>query len=204
MLTARKTTKVMIIRHAEKPPVSDDDSTSGVASAGTTVLEGPPYGVDLDGNNSNESLTVQGWQRAGALACFFAPTHGALQVASLATPQYLFASYSKSRRPLETIEPLGLKLDLDPTTEKKGDYEAIADAAMACGGVALICWQHQDIPQMANHILGDKTTAPQKWPGHRFDVVWVFDLDQSSTTYRFSQVPQCLLQGDSADPIADD
>lgn len=72
---------------------------------------------------------------------------------------------------------------------------------MACGGVALIAWQHEDIPHMANHILGNKTTAPQNWPGDRFDLIWVFDLDDKSKTYSFKQVPQCLLAGDSDKPI---
>jgi hypothetical protein len=196
------TTKIMIIRHAEKPP-KDDDAAGGSAVAGKKVLEGPPYGVDPDGNNTNESLIVQGWQRAGALIGLFAPPPGTSQNPVLATPQFLFASDSKSKRPLETIEPLALKLNLKRTTDPKQDHNAIADAAMACGGTALICWQHEDIPQMANHILGNKTTVPQKWPGHRFDMVWVFDLDPSSKTYSFSQVPQLLLAGDSDTPISD-
>jgi hypothetical protein len=203
MSKARSTTKIMIIRHAEKPPTPDDDAPAGTTPVeGKKVLEGPPYGANLDGDNSNESLIVVGWQRAGALACLLAPSSGPLQNPELATPQFLFASDSKSQRPLETIKPLGQKLNLKPSTEKKGDYKAIADQAMACGGIALVCWQHQDIPQMANHILGDKTTAPQKWPGHRFDVIWVFDLDSTTDTYSFKQVPQCLLHGDSPEPIS--
>jgi hypothetical protein len=193
------TTKIMIIRHAEKLPTSDHDDR---VSAGTKVLEGPTYGVDVDGNNSNESLIVQGWQRAVALVPFFDPTNGASRAAGVSKPQFLFASDSKSQRPVETITPLGSKLGLTAAVEKKGDYKKIADDAKACGGIALICWQHQDIPEMANHILSNKTTVPQKWPGDRFDVVWVFDLDPKTGTYSFSQVPQRLLAGDSPDPIA--
>jgi hypothetical protein len=81
---------------------------------------------------------------------------------------------------------------------------------MACGGTALICWQHEDIPSIANVIMGNDTTVPQKWPGDRFDVVWVLDLiievgsdSPSSSSYAFSQVPQSLLAGDSPDPIQD-
>ena len=147
----------------------------------------------------------QGWQRAGALACFFAPTNGPLQAAELATPQFLFASESKSgggsARPVETITPLASKLGLTPKTHKKSDIDKVAADAMACGGTALICWQHEDIPSIANVIVGNKTTVPQKWPGDRFDVVWVFDLVTSSSSYSFSQVPQCLLAGDSSSPI---
>jgi len=50
----------MVIRHAEKP-------------------EGSIQGVDIDGNDGPENLVVQGWQRAGALARFFAPLNSQFQ-----------------------------------------------------------------------------------------------------------------------------
>jgi hypothetical protein len=194
MPAAQTTTKIMIIRHAEKPQDS-----------------GPPFGVTAAGDQDVESLIIEGWQRAGALACFFAPTHGKLQDAKLATPQFLFASESKSggsMRPIETITPLASKLALTPKTHKKSNIDKVAADAMACGGTALICWQHEDIPSIANVIMENDTTVPQKWPGDRFDVVWVFDLivevgsdSTSSSSYTFSQVPQSLLAGDSPDPI---
>ena len=106
-----------------------------------------------------------------------------------------------SERPVETITPLATKLGLTPTTHKKSDIDKVASDAMASGGIALICWQHEDIPAIANVIVGNQTTVPQKWPGDRFDVVWVFDLGRSSNSYSFTQVPQCLLAGDSPDPI---
>jgi hypothetical protein len=184
------TAKIMIIRHAEKPPAS-----------------GEPFGVTADGDQDAEALIIQGWQRAGALACFFAPTHGPLQNAALATPQFLLASESKSGggsdRPVETITPLASKLGLTPKTHKKSDIDKVAVDAMASGGTTLICWQHEDIPSISNVIVGNQTTVPQKWPGDRFDIVWVFDLDKASTSYSFNQVPQCLLAGDSPEPIQD-
>ena len=73
--------------------------------------------------------------------------------------------------------------------------------ALSRGGVVLISWQHEYIPSIANHILGDSTTAPQAWPEGRFDMIWVFDLDAASNQYGFVEVPQCLLMGDSAAPI---
>jgi hypothetical protein len=188
MAAAPSTTKIMIIRHAEKPPSI-----------------GEPFGVTAAGDQDVESLTIQGWQRAGAIACLFAPTHGPLQSAELATPGFLFASESKSgggsARPVETITPLASKLGLTPTTHKKNNFDKVVTDALACGGTALISWQHEDIPSIANLILGNNSTVPQKWPGDRFDVVWVFDLDPSSGSYSFKQVPQNLLAGDSSAPI---
>jgi hypothetical protein len=190
MTPAPKTTKIMIIRHAEKPAES-----------------GEPFGVTAAGDQDVESLTIEGWQRSGGLACLFAPGRGPLQAPELATPDFLFASESKSgggsNRPFETITPLASKLGLTPTTHKKTSLDKVAAGAMSCGGTALISWQHEDIPAIANVIVGNETTVPQNWPGHRFDLIWVFDLSVSSGSYSFTQVPQLLLAGDIPDLIQD-
>lgn len=175
------TPKIMLIRHAEKP--ADPP---------------PPHGVTPDGEHDPESLTVAGWQRAGALAPFFAPAVGATQSPEIVTPKYLVASGSKSERPEQTITPLAARLGVSVDTSlKKGALQDLVDQVTALDGPALVAWQHQDIPAIANLILGNDTTAPQTWPGDRFDVVWVFDLDASTGTYAFTQVPQQLLAGDS-------
>ena len=101
--------KIMIIRHAEKP-------------------EGSVQGVDISGNDGPENLTVQGWQRAGALARFFAPLSSQFQRPGIAQPQLLLASGpvsktekkddgdgSKSQRPEETITPLSQLIDVRST-----------------------------------------------------------------------------------------
>src|SRR5215469_3317059 len=95
-------TKIMVIRHAEKP-----DATHA--------------GVTAHGTEDKECLIVRGWQRAGALAVLFDPANGSLQNANLAVPKVIYASDpekgskvadadgpvgSKSKRPLQTITPL--------------------------------------------------------------------------------------------------
>ena len=206
MSTTYIATKVMLIRHAEKPTSSQS-------------------GVNIDGNQDSSSLIPQGWQRAGALNGLF--TSG---IGPLPTPQFLFAPnlYSSdspgngessgakkhksgtSRRPYETITPLSLKLGITinavpgsktPAQYAKGDYPAMLNTALGSQGVVLISWEHGEIPDIANQILGDDTTAPQKWPSERFDLVWVFDLDTSTNSYSFNQAPQLLLQGDLTTPV---
>src|SRR5579871_170729 len=98
---------IYVIRHAEKP----DDADAG---------------IDVDGTEDKESLIVQGWQRAGALAVFFGSKEG------LPAPNQIYASAaekhkekdasavekhkndgkvgSKSKRPTETVTPLAAKL----------------------------------------------------------------------------------------------
>jgi len=187
--------KIMIIRHAEKP-------------------EGSVQGVDISGNDGTENLTVQGWQRAGALARFFAPLSSQFQRPGIAQPQFLLASGpvskaqkkddgdgSKSQRPEETITPLSQLISLTVnSTFVKGQETQVAAAAVASGGVVLIAWQHEAIPAIAAAVPG-ASGFPSPWPGSRFDIVWVFDL-QSDGTYSFSQVPQMLLAGDLPSVIA--
>ena len=182
----RQATKIIVIRHAEKPP-----------------SEPPPYGITLDGAREKESLTARGWQRAGALASFFAPGNGAFQDPSLAKPQFLYASkpvkHKGSRRPFETIMPLAEKLKIRINSDfLKFETESMLKDAFLCDGVVLICWQREYIPQITDQILVSKAVAPPEWPEDRFDMVWVFDRNPSSAQYSFKQVPQSLLMGDLA------
>lgn len=186
--------KVMLIRHAEKPIAADPPT--------------PAYdGINVYGAGDKDSLIPQGWQRAGALIGLFTSSSGPLPV-----PQFLFAPNKfgggTSERPFETITPLAAKLGLtingaqdpkNPGQYSKDDYAAMLTSATSCPGVVLIAWEHGEIPNLANWLLGNNG-AP-KWPGARFDIVWVFDLVPAGTSYTLNQVPQLLLAGDIQAPI---
>jgi hypothetical protein len=174
----------MLIRHGEKPP-----------------KEGPPpAGVHEDGVPHEHSLIVRGWQRAGALAAYFAtPWDGAI-----ATPTALYSPPPKHDdgdhgRPYETLAPLAARLGRAPDTRFTLDQETelVADVRTR-DDVVLVAWEHNRIPRIANALLGDTATAPQTWPDDRFDLVWIFDLGPDGR-YRFTQHPQLLLHGDRAD-----
>jgi hypothetical protein len=178
-------TRIMFIRHAEKPgePPGDGD------------------GVTADGTEDPESLTVRGWQRAGALAKFFSAQPPL-------RPGIVFAAGvghgSKSERPIETATPL---VDLLNTSAKidfikshlKDDIQPLIDDVMSRDGTILVAWEHQLIPAMVG-LLPNPPAVPQHWPSSRFDMVWV--LDATGPGWSFSQVPQLLLAGDSATPIS--
>src|SRR6476619_916507 len=163
--------KIMIIRHAEKP---------------TTTSIGQLFGVTFTGEQAADSLIVQGWQRAGGLVNLFAPAGGQFQHSDLATPQFLFATANSAEggnRPEETITPLATQLNLTPTLFADSDSGPVATAAMDCDGVALICWPHGQIPKVTATIalnMNPNPFAPKwSWPSNRFDMVFVFDLDES-------------------------
>ena len=184
-----RATKIILLRHAEKP-----------------AKDSEPYGVTRKGEHSKESLTVRGWQRAGALANLFVPANGHFQHPPLAKPQFLYASKplrrKGSRRPIETITPLAEKLRVKINSEfQRNEFDEMIEDVLAHTGVVLICWQREYIPDIATIILGSKKIAPRDWPEDRFDLFWVFDLQRAKSKYKFKQVPQKLLGGDLTSPI---
>jgi len=180
--------KIMLIRHAEKP--TDD---------------GKFKGVDAKGTEDAEELIVRGWQRSGGLVRLFAPRDGKFVDPHLAQPNTIFASgvgkHSNSLRPQHTVLELAtvLSVNLD-LSYSKDDAEDAAKAAVAAAGPVLMAWEHEVIPAIVNAIVGNDTTCPQKWPGERFDMVWVLDRKPAGG-WNLSQVPQLLLSGDSAQPL---
>jgi hypothetical protein len=177
-------TRVMIIRHAEKPGA-----------------DGKPRGVDRNGKQRDSSLTVTGWQRAGALANLFAGS----SAAPLITPSVIYASdpdYGSSRS-LETVLPLSLKLGVKPIRSfAKGQESDLANSVLSQEGAVLISWPHERIIDIAAHLTASappNDRLPSNWPNERYDIVWVLT---PPTIFRrrwaFTQVPQMLLAGDSA------
>ena len=183
-MTARK---IMLIRHAEKPT----DAAQGVSAAG---------------QQDPEELIVRGWQRSGALARFFAPLSGTPLDPKLAQPQAIYASkvakHSNSWRPQHTALELSTLINVPLSTDfTKGDEKDLAPKLAGLTIPVLVAWEHQDIPTIVNDIVGNNTLCPQSWPGTRFDVVWVLDRADDTSAWKFHQVPQMLLSGDSPDPI---
>jgi hypothetical protein len=210
-------TKIMVIRHAEKPD----------------KYNGQQYnGVDVYGSSGAEDLVTLGWERAGGLVTLFAPPWGP-KGPTLATPQYLYAADPKdksapdaktkepSQRPYETLGPLAAVLGLTINAGfKKKDFKDMVANAITQPGVVLISWQHEDIALgesgshgISHYILKDTGTTdsfniPTTWPVDskgkaRYDLVFVFDRPTGTGPITaFSMFAQMLLAGDSAAPQA--
>ena len=180
------TTKIMIIRHAEKP--SKDGSIVGISDKG---------------NPDPEELTVRGWQRAGALVRFFAPASNQFSHPALAKPDVIFASrvapHSKSFRAQHTVSVLAAFLGIDLNlSHAKGEEDALVTDALSQSGTVLIAWEHEAIPGIVGGLVRANRSIPQNWPDDRFDIVWIVNPSSASD---FTQVPQMLLPGDSPKPI---
>ena len=157
--------KIFLVRHAEKPSATF------------------PHGLNRKGESEKESLSLRGWQRAGALASFFAPSNGLFQHPALETPLHLYASKPKQRhgsyRPVETLLPLAEKLAVEIRAEfLKTDYPTMLRSVFLAGGTALISWQHDYISPIAAAIVGERLAPMPVWPDDRYDLVWAFTLDR--------------------------
>ena len=182
-------TRIMVIRHAEKPKRGGE----------------PPFGLGPDGRHDENALLVEGWQRAGALAGFFAPRDGSSPPVGIARPTFLVAAAPTtdhpSRRSVLTLAPLAALTGLVPDTRFGPDQvEAAAAAVLRQRGVGLLAWEHKRIPDLVT-ALTRGSVAPPHWSSDRFDMVLV--LDRDGPHWRLAQVPQLLLAGDSAEPLPD-
>jgi hypothetical protein len=178
---------IVLIRHAEKP-----------------VREGE-QGVDHLGRPDPHSLSVRGWQRAGALVRWLDPCGGA--AAALPRPGTLFAARPlaahPSLRPRQTVEPLaealGLALRLDFSSD------AVADAAQAMRAAArhapvLACWRHDDLPALARALLPSDAALqpiPAHWPDVCFDRAWLLE-PAGADGWTWRALAQQLLPGDAS------
>ncbi len=67
---------------------------------------------------------------------------------------------------------------------------------LATPGTSLAAWQHQHIKLITQRLGLAHLGVPSKWPGNRFDMVFVFS--RHGGTWSFAQIPQLLLAGDIA------
>ena len=180
---------IMIIRHGEKP-----DKTS------------PLPGVGINGSpTSNKSLTAIGWSRARRLADIFDPQGGSLRP-GIERPTCIYAAGANEggsgERARETITPLAQRLGIAVDTRfGKGDEDALATKVSALPGPTLICWQHGEIPAIAQAFGSVNPPPPGTWPDDRFDEIWT--LTATGHGWDFGQIPELALPGDQNQPIAD-
>ena len=177
---------VMIIRHGEKP----DGSTPG---------------LDAKGNEDDSSLTEAGWERAHRLVDLFDPAQGTPR-SGLARPTAIYAAGAnddgEGQRTRETVAPLADKLGISVNTDfGKGDEEKLVEQVTAQPGPTLICWQHGELPAIADAFPGVTPTPPSDWPDDRFDVVWI--LTRTADGWHFAQLPELVLPDDQSSVIED-
>jgi hypothetical protein len=160
--SASRPAQIILIRHAEKPT-----------------------------DPANPHLSAAGVERAKQLVSFIktdsAMTRFGLPVAVFATAT---TKDDNGQRTQETVAPLAAALKLRVQTPYHGkDYAALAKRILSnrayAGKTVLICWNHEEIPQLAA-ALG-AASAPSKWRGSVFDVVYVISYRRGSAALAISR-----------------
>lgn len=185
--------KIIVIRHGEKP--ADGDPA-------------PPHGVDAAGDKNPSSLLTRGWQRAGALTVLFGgpdPRAPLARPTTLMSPDY--GAKTARHRTSETIEPLAQRLGVTilhpgPTGHER---HVVKHAVLTAQGTVLMCWEHHHIPDivamLAQHLpLTDLPPIAREWPEDDFDSVIVVDVGDPST---LTVVSQDALAGDGPAPAGE-
>ena len=186
-------TEILLLRHAEKPGKADG---------------GP--GFTPNGREDPKSLTIRGWQRAGALAVALAPTWSA--GSDLPRPDRIHASAFRaggghSRRPEQTVLPLAQKLscsiDLTWALHQEDAFGAVLARQT---GTVLVCWQHQGLAALARAIVApqriEELPADWVWPEDRYDVIWSLRRNEPDGKWHFRQRCPALLSGDLNQPFS--
>ena len=190
--TNTSTATIYLIRHGEKPPKIP-----------------PPHGLTAAGEHDDDhSLTIRGWQRAGALMTLFAPVDqqfraGFAHPDRLVAPKYTDAP-AVDERTHQTIDVIrqqtGYTVEMPCKVAEKDDkLKAVGRTLATYTGVTLVCWEHDDLQPIAQGVAPNADIPP--WDGDRFDMVWVFTSDTGPDGFDFTQIPQLLLPGDISDPI---
>jgi hypothetical protein len=161
---------VMLIRHAEEPSKAE-------ASA---------------------HLSEAGKQRAEAL-------HGLFEKSTqrpepFPKPDFLIAPKpgGKSRRSVETLEPLAKRLgltissDLEKEESEKQAQKILHDPKYT-GKTILIAWNHSTLPALARGLKAG--TVPLEWKESHYDRIWVIRYATGGAA-EFQDLPQGLMPGD--------
>ena len=191
--------QILIIRHGEKvgDPKKDDDGGRNLSIQGSARAAAVPSLFAPASPQPSCKLYIKSGEFIGLYRQI--PLKG--KAPRFATPNFIFATQNSkhSKRPVETVTPLAIALNL-PLNDGFADTDAeITEMANAilnefafAGKVVLICWHHGNIPAVAK-ALG--VSKPPKWDGKVFDRVWQITFPKGKASLQ--NLPQMLLYGDS-------
>lgn len=131
--------------------------------------------AEKTGEKSDPHLSRAGSKRAKRLAKYLPETFG--------TPDFLIAARTskRSRRPVETMEPLAAALEL-PIRDDLDDsdiaevVEVLRDTAAYRGKFGVLSWRHSDIPALIEALGAPDDTLPRGWDEDDFTTIIDFSF----------------------------
>lgn len=135
--------------------------------------------AEKTGDKRDRHLSPAGTERAARLVPYILETFG--------RPDFLIAAKSsnRSRRPVETIEPLGSALGLEIKSKfDDDDVEALVaslgEKSAYRSKFGVISWRHSDIPHLVATLGAPTHAFPGKWDDA--DYTTVVDISYTSGT----------------------
>jgi hypothetical protein len=114
------------------------------------------------GDKRDPHLSLPGRQRAGRLVTYIPATFG--------QPQFLIAARTskRSRRPVETLEPLAAALALEirakfDDNEISALIETLGEKPRYRGNLGVICWRHSELPSLMEALGVPSDASPSLW-----------------------------------------
>lgn len=145
--------------------------------------------AEKTGKKSDQGLSRQGTARARQLADYIPQTFG--------RPHFLIAARTseRSRRPVETLEPLAAALEL-PIDADIDDakinrlIKTLREDARYHGKVGVVSWRHSDLSRLVEALGAPAATTPSKWDGNDYStIIDITFSDTGAPTARAVKMP---------------
>ncbi len=118
--------------------------------------------AEKTGDKRDPHLSLPGVRRAEHLVEYIPETFG--------QPHFLFAARTskRSRRPVQTLEPLAASLKLQVRAEIDDDdaddlVDTLRNKERYRGKFGVICWRHSELPGLLEELGAAPGTFPAKW-----------------------------------------
>lgn len=156
--------KRLIFGHPKHPGISP--FAPGKGPARLLVLRH----AEKTGDKRDKHLSGPGWERAEKLAAYLPQKFG--------KPDFLIAASNsqKSKRPVETLEPLAKALGL--SIEASLDDEEITELlqfleedARFAGRFGIISWRHANLGPLIAALGAPSGSAPEQWDPAVYDLI---------------------------------
>lgn len=144
--------------------------------------------AEKTGDKRDKHLSGPGWERAEKLAAYIPQKFG--------RPDFLIAASNseKSKRPVETLEPLAKALGLP--IEAQYDDEAVDELIANLGSVpryagkfGVISWRHSDLSRLITELGAPQGTFPVAWDPLVYDLIVEIVFDGPKVTAREIKQP---------------
>lgn len=143
--------------------------------------------AEKTGDKRDKDLSDAGWARAEKLATYIPQ--------ALGKPDFLIAASNsvKSKRPKQTLEPLGETLSLDIWADLDDEevdelINVLAGTAEWAGKFGVISWRHSDLPRLIGALGAPAGTYPDPWDSAVYDLMIEITYDAAGKTPRVRKI----------------